>query len=114
MQEEIMLRDNFDEIDVFEVGYILYDLVDGMPDFSTYTIGSEQSIVLRNIETGKLERINFRVEGDNGEFFTHSRRLWGEIHARDSETKHCYLCFYFNFNQDGLKDLAASFCAKMP
>lgn len=114
MSEEIKLRDNFDGIDPMEVEYIPYELVDGLPDFSTYTIGSEQSIVLRNKITGGLERINFQVKSDTGEWWPQSRKIWGPIHARDMKTKYCCLCFYLNFHQDGVDDIAASFTSPDP
>ena len=54
MEEKIRLRDNFADIDVANVAAIQYELVDGLPDFSTYSIDSEQTIVLRNVKTKEL------------------------------------------------------------
>lgn len=42
---------------------IKYELYGGLPDFSTYTWGSEHTVVLRNKKTMVLEQISFRING---------------------------------------------------
>ena len=112
MQEQIKLRNNFRDIDIAKVAYIDYEIYEEVPDFSTFTYGSQHTIVLRNKKTRELERINYTISGSNGDMFPESKRIWGDVEAEDSATAHCCLCFYLTPDQKGVEDVAASFCAQ--
>ncbi len=102
---EVLLRNSFLDYNPEEKPYIVYELTEAVPDFSSFTYGSRHSVVLRNKETHQLEQLNFVICGDDGEFFPGVRSLWGDI---ESEDYHAVLVF--NFDGDDVSKITASFC----
>ena len=107
MQEEVFLRRSFTEYNPEIVAYIEYELTSAKPDFSTFTDGSKHSVVLRNKETGKLERIIFTICGDTGKYANSHclRRVWGDIESDDYHT-----ILVFEIEEGEIKRITASFC----
>ena len=85
--------------------YIVYEPYGELPDFTTFTYGSNHSIVLRNKETGGLERIEFTMSGDDGKFPHRDRRLWGDIKSDDY-----HMILVFSLNDGKIEKITASFC----
>ena len=105
MQEEVFLRRSFTEYNPETVAYIEYELTNAKPDFSTFTDGSSHSVVLRNKATKKLERINFTICGDDGDYPDHFRRVWGDIESDDY-----HMILVFELIGDSPIKVTASFC----
>ena len=110
----IKKRRNFNGIDPSKVPYLNYELVEDMPDFNRFELGSQQSLILRNLDSGEVEQICFTVQSDNGRTWPKTRRIEGEIQAEDHKTKHCDLRIIFTPDQKGIKQIAAMFCAPQP
>lgn len=109
MQKEIKLRRDFEDVDITKTAYLTYELFDEVPDYTDFKFGECRTIVLRNAETGQLERIEYKLSGG----ITHHQKpkayvsYWGDMLTYDY---HC--CLVFNFNNDGdCTEITASFCA---
>ena len=105
MSEQIKTRRSFKEYNPETQAYIAYELYGELPDFTTFTYGSNHSIVLRNKETGGLERIEFTISGDDEKYAHTNRRLWGDIKSDDYHT-----ILVFQFNEGEVEKITASFC----
>ena len=106
----IRIRESFEDIPS-EVAYVQYVPYKTVPTCEDYVYGKKGSIILRNVHTGELEQINYRLVGAMP-FITRSgyQSFWGEI-----QPKECNCCLAFDFALDGrLQSITASFCGKSP
>lgn len=112
MQEIIMHRTDFSDIDVEQTTYLTYEPYKEIPGPDEYVYGKEKTIILRNTATGMLEKIDYVLCGAMP-FITRPgyQDYWGEIKSTDDNT--CYLDF--SFKCDGkLEKITASFAGKPP
>lgn len=110
--EEILIRRDFSDIDVVNTPYILYEKYDELPSYRDYKYGERRSIVLRNVSTGKLEKITYTLCGGVPQLIDTKSyiRYWGEIEAQGA-----YCCLCFNFDHEGnCYKIHASFCGRSP
>lgn len=112
MNEEIMARTNFSDIDVEQTAYLTYKPYKEVPGSEEFVYGEERTIVLRNTATGMLEKIDYVLCGGIP-WMTHAgyQEFWGEIKSVDSIP--CYLTFTFKSSGE-LEKITASFAGKSP
>ena len=112
MNEEIMARTNFSDIDVEKTAYLTYKPYKEVPGSEDFVYGEEQTIVLRNIATGMLEKIDYVLCGGIP-WMTHAgyQQYWGEIKTLDGIT--CYLTFTYKSCGE-LETITASFAGRPP
>ena len=109
-EETIIDRDNYDDIDVINTAYITYVPYREIPSYSDCKYGEQRTIVLRNKETGQLERINYTYCGC---VLSITRKgcylwFWGDVEAKGAHT-----CLVFNFDtNDNCYLITISFCGK--
>lgn len=107
-EEIIINRDNYDDIDVINTAYITYVPYREIPDYSDYKDDEKRTIVLRNKETGQLERINYTYCGYVPSMTREGCYLsfWGDVEAEGA-----HACLVFNFdNHDNCYLITLSFC----
>ena len=107
MNEEIKRRQDFDDVDIINTAYLVYDPYNEVPGWSDYKDGETRSIILRNRATGMLEQIDFKYSGyvprsAPGEY----HYFWGDVLASGP---HCCLAFYFDY-EGNCEKIAVSFC----
>ena len=103
-------RKSFADVDIFNKAYLVYSADTDIPN-KDFRYGERRTIVLRNVETGQLEKINYRLSGalkshhpDEYAF------IFGQVESDDYPG-----CLVFNFNEDGsLGKITLSFCGKSP
>ena len=112
MNEEIMARTDFSDIDVEQTAYLTYEPYKEVPGSEDYVYGEERTIVLRNTATGMLEKIEYVLCGGIP-WMTRAgyQQYWGEIKSLDGIT--CYLTFTFKSSGE-LEEITASFAGKSP
>ena len=112
MQEEILNRIDFSDVDMEQTAYLTYEPYKEIPGPDEYVYGKEKTIILRNIATGMLEKIDYVLCGAVP-FITRTdyQDYWGEFKSTDDNI--CYLTF--SFKSDGvLEKISASFAGKPP
>lgn len=106
------VRKDFKDIDVNKVSRILYEpYLDNIPKATDYKRGEERTIVLKNLSSGELEQIRYRLTGavpfsDKPGFYWY----YGEVNAEDYKS---VLAFYFN-GDGSLRSISVSFCGGDP
>ena len=112
MKEEVMYRHDFSDIKISDVPYLKYEPYNEVPGCEDFVYGTEKSIVLRNIDTGKLERLDYVLCGAIPAIYRLGyQEYWGEIKVDDGIT--CYLAFCYDVNGN-LEKIHASFAGKSP
>lgn len=97
--EKIISRQDFNEVDMGVTPYIFYDVDDVTPSSEDFIYGETRTIVLRNRDTGHLERIKFKLLGiANYPGSLNAYWYWGKI------CQHAILAF--NFRPDGTYEQA--------
>lgn len=102
-------RKGFADVDIYKKAYLVYSAYKDIPNDFRY--GERRSIILRNEETGQLEKINYRL---SGAFKSHHPDeyawIFGQVESNDYPG-----CLVFNFNEDGsVGKITISFCGKSP
>lgn len=107
MEEEIRYRQDFEDTDIENTPYIIYEPYKEIPYSEDYFYGRENSILLKNKDTDKLERIDYILCGAIPfRNRTGYRQYWGEIQLKDNTLS--YITFYFD--KDGkLDEILVSF-----
>ena len=111
MCEHIKERKDYSDIDVSKHHIVPYEPYKVVPRCTDFKYGKKDSIVLRNMLDGQLEKINYEFVGSVP--FDNSPGCywyWGKI---DADGPNCCLAFYFKANGE-LKSVSASFCAPNP
>ena len=112
MQEKILYRKDFSDIDVINKAYLTYELYKEIPKPEDYVYGKEKTIILRNKDTGKIEKIDYVLCGAMP-FITRTGYMeyWGKIKSTDNNI--CYLNFSFNDNGK-IEKITANFAGEPP
>ena len=111
MQEKIIERRSFTDVDVGRVAYIEYEKYNWLPNSEDFEYGKEHTIVLRNKLSGKLEQMKYVLSGGVPSL---SRPgycwFWGDVISDDYSC-----CLVFNFDLNGeCNKITVSFCGKSP
>ena len=111
MCENIKERRDFSDVDVAKNHYIPYEPYKKIPRCTDFKYGKKNSIILRNMLTGQLEKMDYEYVG-SVPFDTKPGCYWywGKI---DAEGPNCCLAFYFKADGE-LESVSASFCAENP
>lgn len=107
---DIKVRENYDEYDPIKKPYIEYEIVDQIPENTDFVSKENRTIILKNKETGELEKLNYCMIGGVPDMI-HKGYLWyyGQI------VPECGMDLVFNFDYYGrIKSIVATFCAPTP
>ena len=110
MQDIIKRRIDFREVNIQNTAYLVYEQYNNAPKWSDFKYGENCTIILRNCESGNLERIDFiysgciPLEGNGANGYI---SFWGDIEASGP-----HACLVFNFDSTGkCVKITVSFCA---
>ena len=111
MKEEIFDRHSFADVDVETTAYLVYETFEEVPSWTDFRYGEKRTIVLRNQQTGGLERLRYQLSGAvKWHHYEGYQWYWGDIESSDH---HCALVF--NFDRTGqIEKITASFSGRSP
>ena len=111
MKDDILERRSFADVDVETTAHLVYETYEEAPSWTDFRYGEKRAIVLRNQQTGGLERLRYQLSG--AVKYAHHEGYqwyWGDVESSDH---HCALVF--NFDTTGqITKITASFCGPSP